>query len=226
MLRIDDTSKTLLAPQASAFVTEAAPDPAELLTLLASSWDAFAAELGAQHLRLVAVEPAPGVDLLAFDEAAGRLAVVGVLGADGRDHVARALFGAARVASWDAPTLAAVHPALGAALPGDSPRVILVGGGADEHSLVAIDWLARRHGIEVSAFGVSVLRFGAERLLAVRRDFPPREGAQDPAAEVRRLLEGVGTATVAAPPAPVGPAPAGAPPASAALAGSAPPPVG
>ena len=48
---------------------------------------------------------------------------------------------------------------------------------------------ARRHGVEVSAFAVSFLRFGAERLLTVRREFPPRDAhTPDPAAEVHQLL--------------------------------------
>jgi hypothetical protein len=36
---------------------------------------------------------------------------------------------------------------------------------------------------------VSFLRFGAERLLTVRREFPPRDAhTPDPAAEVQQLL--------------------------------------
>jgi hypothetical protein len=50
---------------------------------------------------------------------------------------------------------------------------------------------------------VSILRFGSERLLAVRRDFPPSDGqAADPVAEVQKLLgdplQSVGVATAAA----------------------------
>ena len=43
MLRIDETSGTLVAPQASGLVQESPPDREELLGLVTSSWDAFAA---------------------------------------------------------------------------------------------------------------------------------------------------------------------------------------
>ena len=81
MLRIDETSKTLVAPQAGGLVTEGNPDRAELLALLAASWDAFSAELGHPSLRFVATEPVPGLDILAFDEQAGRAVVVQVTNA-------------------------------------------------------------------------------------------------------------------------------------------------
>jgi hypothetical protein len=66
---------------------------------------------------------------------------------------------------------------------------VLIAGGFDAATVATVDWLARRHGIELSCFGVSFLRFGAERLLTVRREFPPQDAhAPDPAAEVQRLL--------------------------------------
>src|SRR4051794_8207586 len=40
VLRIDETSKTLVAPQAGGLVTEAAPERDELLALIAASWEA------------------------------------------------------------------------------------------------------------------------------------------------------------------------------------------
>ena len=42
MLRIDETSGTLVAPQAAGLVQESPPDREELLALVTSSWDAFA----------------------------------------------------------------------------------------------------------------------------------------------------------------------------------------
>ena len=50
MLRIDETSKTLVAPQAGGLVTEASPDREELLALVGASWEAFAQELGLPSL--------------------------------------------------------------------------------------------------------------------------------------------------------------------------------
>ena len=200
MLRIDETSKTLVAPQAGGLVTEGNPDRAELLALLAASWDAFSAELGHPSLRLVAADPVPGLDILAFDEQAGRTVVVQVTGGVEFGEVGRALAAAAQVASWDAAALSAVHESLSATVPGDSPQVVLIAGGFGAATVATVDWLARRHGVELSCFAVSFLRFGAERLLTVRREFPPREPhSPDPAAEVQQLLSdavpSVGVAT-------------------------------
>lgn len=193
MLRIDETSKTLVAPQADAFVADVAPDQAELTTLLSSSWDAFAGEMGQPHLRFCAHDPAPGIDMLAFDADTGRVVVVGLSGADDEDRLGRALAAAAEVASWDAAKLADVHEALSAAVPGDSPRIVLVtGGGYDERPLATADWLVRRHGVELTAFAINTFRFGSERLLSVRREFPAREGGHaDPRAAIKRMMASV-----------------------------------
>ncbi|HEX2412774.1 MAG TPA: hypothetical protein VHJ39_16525 [Solirubrobacteraceae bacterium] len=194
MLRIDETSGTLVAPQAGGLVTENSPERDELLSLIASSWPAFAQELGRPSLRLVAREPAPGVDLLAFDEQSGRAVVLHVTGETA--DIGRALAAAADVAGWDAARLASVSDALEAVVPGDSPQLVLVAGGYDAAALATVEWLARRHGVEVSAFSVSVLRFGNERLLSVHRE--PREGdARDAAAAVQWMLTGAKPAPAA-----------------------------
>jgi hypothetical protein len=200
VLRIDETSKTLVAPQAGGLVTEGNPDRAELLSLLTSSWEAFANELGHPSLRMVASEPVPGLDILAFDQQAGRAVVVQVTAGVDFAEVGRGLAAAAHVASWDADTLSGAHESLSAAVPGDSPQVVLIAGGFDPATVATVDWLARRHGVELSCFAVSFLRFGAERLLTVRREFPPRDShAPDPAAQVQQLLgdpaQAVGVAT-------------------------------
>ncbi|MEA2283128.1 MAG: hypothetical protein QOK21_3735 [Solirubrobacteraceae bacterium] len=187
MLRIDETSKTLVAPQAGGLVAEAAPDRDELLALVGSSWAAFAAELGMPHVKLVAREPVPGADLLAFDESDGRAVVLHVTGDTVEWQIARALGAAAEVASWDAGRLAEVSEALQAVVPGDSPRLVVLAGGFDPRALATLEWLSR-HGVEVSAFSVSVLRFGAERLLSVSRE--PHEPATDPASEIGWMLTG------------------------------------
>jgi hypothetical protein len=188
VLRIDETSKTLVAPQAGGLVAEAAPDRDELLALVGSSWEAFAAEVGMPHVKLVAHEPVPGADLLAFDESDGRAVVLHVTGDTIEWQLARALGAAAEVASWDAGRLAEVSESLQAVVPGDSPRLVVLAGGFDPRALATVDWLSRRHGVEVSAFSVSVLRFGAERLLSVSRE--PREHATDPASEIQWMLTG------------------------------------
>jgi len=204
VLRIDETSKTLVAPQAGGFVTEDAPDREELLALVTSGWEAFAAELGHQRMHLCATEPVAGLDLLAFDEQAGRAVVAQVIDGDPAYEIGRALAACSVVASWDSGALADVHEALQMAMPGDSPGIVFIGGSFDARMLGTLDWLTRRHQISAACFSVSILRFGSERLLAVRRDFPASEGqAADPAVEVQNLLadplKAVGVATAAAP---------------------------
>jgi hypothetical protein len=77
--------------------------------------------------------------------------------------------------------------------------LVVVAGGFDARALSTIEWLSRRHGVEVSAFVVSVLRFGGERLLSVRP--AGAEAPTDPAAEVQWLLTGASQPAAAAAPA-------------------------
>jgi hypothetical protein len=179
MLRIDESSKTLVAPQEAAFVAEAAPARDELLALVSSGWQAFSAEIGQPHLSFC-VAGAAGADVVAFDSSAGRVAVVQV--GDGAEALGAALSAAAGVSGLDADGLAAVHESLSAAVPGDSPRIVLVGEYGEE-AVATMDWLVRRHGLEISAYTVQTLRFGSERLMNVVRAYPHAEGAPaDPAA--------------------------------------------
>ena len=196
MLRIDETSGTLVAPQAGGLVTENSPEREELLALIAASWQAFAQELGTPNLRLVGREPAPGIDLLAFDEQSGRAVVLHVTGDTVEWQISRALGAVADVAGWDAARLAEISDALEAVVPGDSPQLVLVAGGYDPRAIATLDWLSRRHGVEASCFSVSVLRFGNERLLSVHRE--PRDGsATDTAAQVQWMLTGAQPAPAA-----------------------------
>ena len=108
MLRIDETSKTLVAPPAGGLVTEVNPDRDEMLALVSSSWEAFAGELGQPSLRFVGPGQVPGLDLLAFDEQAGRAVVVGVSSDVAAAQLTDALSAAAAVSAMDAASLAAV----------------------------------------------------------------------------------------------------------------------
>jgi hypothetical protein len=211
LLRIDETSKTLVAPQAGGLVTAAAPDREELLALVGASWEAFAQELGLPSLRLLATEPLPGVDMLAFDEQAGRAVVVQVTGDTVEWQLYRALQAAATVAGLDAAALEAVHEALSAAVPGDTPQLVLIAGAFDPSALATAGWLSRRHGLDISTYAVSVMRFGNERLLSVRRE--PRDGqSPDPAAEVQWMLTGSSPEQAEVPAAPAVPAVSSTPP--------------
>ena len=182
MLRIDESSKTLVAPDAAGFTPEPAPEPAELYHLIVAGWHAFAAEIGQQTLHLLATQPEPGVDAVAFDEASGRAVVVQVLGASPREQLTGALMAAAEIAGWDAQDLAEVHESLSAVVPGDSPRIVLIAAEYDDASVQTMDWLVRRHGLEISAYTIQTLRFGSERMLHIDRAYPASEVKVDPAA--------------------------------------------
>ena len=74
------------------------------------------------------------------------------------------------------------------------PIVPLLASAFDAKTLATVDWLSRRHGLEISCYVLTVFRFGNERLLSIRREYPARDAAHaDPAAEVQRLLTGVAT---------------------------------
>ena len=193
MLRIDETSKTLVAPQAGGLVTEASPDRDELLALVGASWEAFAQELGLPSLKLLATEPLPGIDMLAFDQEAGRAVVVQVTGETVEWQLYRALQAAA-------------------AVPGETPQLVVVAGAYDPSALATAGWLSRRHGLDISTYAVSVLRFGNERLLSVRRE-PRDTQSPDPASEVQWMLTGT-PEPAEAPAAPGVPAASSTPPPS------------
>jgi hypothetical protein len=187
VLRIDETSGTLVAPQASGLVQESPPDREELLSLVTASWDAFAGELGLEGVRLLAREPVPYVDLLGLDERSNRVVVILVTGDTVEWQLGRALGAAADVASWDRDRLLSVHTELDAVDGQESPALVLVAGGYDPRALATIDWLASRHDVPVSAYSVAMVRFGSERLLSVRRE-PADEATRG--ADVDWLLSG------------------------------------
>jgi hypothetical protein len=165
MLRIDETSKTL-APQEGGFTPEPPPARDELLTLIASGWQAFAPEIDQKNVAYVAHTMDPGVDMLAFDRSGGRVVVV-LVGENGRELLGRALLAGAVVAGWGAEELAGMGKELAAAAPGESPRLILIAPEWDDPTITAVEWLDRKHNLEIKAHRVGMVRFGAERLLTV-----------------------------------------------------------
>ena len=199
MLRIDETSKTLAAPEPPSFVAEPALHRDELHALLSSGWELFAAEIGQPHLRFLAAGPAAGIDMLAFDETAGTVAVVLVADAVSPEGVGRALAAAAEVSSWDAARLAAVHADLQAAVPHESPKVVFVTGAVDEAALALMDFLVRRHGHELSAHVVRMLRFGGDRMMDVARAYPAPDPSAAAAAQAPDFFAAVAQGSVPAP---------------------------
>ena len=150
----------------------------------------------------MASEPLPGVDILAFDEVSRRTVVVHITGETVEWQLARALQAAAAVSQLDAAQLGSLHHATEVAVPGESPKLVIVAGGFDPRALATIKWLAGRHGVEISTFAVSVMRFGNERLLSVHAE-PRDPQAADPASEVEWMLTGNGSAdSVVVPPVP------------------------
>src|ERR1044072_7230765 len=95
MLRIDESSKTLVAPEASELVPDEALSRDELHALITADSDAFAAAIG--------------LSPLCMDVDAGRITVVVVGEGAGKSATGRALSAAAHVASWDADQLGATH---------------------------------------------------------------------------------------------------------------------
>ena len=177
MLRIDETSKTLVAPTATEYVPEDAPARDELHALISGGWDAFAGEIGRPGLKAVGAAPEPSIDLLAVSED-GRVTVVTVADGPASDALGRALAAGAAVAGWDADKLGAVHEALQTAIPGDSPRLVIIGAHFDAASLATADWLVRRHGLELTAYGIQALRLGSERMMNIVATYPPAEAPE------------------------------------------------
>ena len=151
VLRIDETSKTLVAPQAGGLVTEANPDRDELLALLGGL-------LGGLRRGARASEPAPGGHRA---RARRRPARVRRAGRPRRRRPGdRTTSSSARSAARSPPpprSRAGTPPRSppstsrsSAAVPGDSPQVVLIAGGFDAATVATVEWLARRHGVEVS----------------------------------------------------------------------------
>jgi hypothetical protein len=188
VLRIDETSNTLVAPDDGGIITERPPERDALLAMITASWEAFAGELGMPTLRLAAPEPAPGIDLIAYDEDSQSVVVLQVTGDTVEWQLSRDLAAAAVVAGWDAEKFASVSDVLAGATPGASPRLVLIAGAFDPSALATTSWLTRRHGVQIACCSLRVLRFGSERLLTVTAE--PADG-EDAAADFAAQLGAV-----------------------------------
>jgi hypothetical protein len=197
MLRIDESSKTLVAPEAAELVPDEALSRDELHALISAGWDAFAAEIGLSHVKAVAPTPAPGIDLLAVDTNDARPVIVTIADGHAAESVERMLAAAATVATWDADRLGAMHEAL---QPHDSPRLVLVGARFDAGAVTIMDWLGR-HDIEISGYGVEVMRRGGERMMTVVTTYPAPDSAAEP--DFVAAVEPTNSAPPPPPPAPV-----------------------
>ena len=172
MLRIDESSKTLVAPESTEFVPDAPPARDELHALITAGWDAFAAEIGQPRLKAVGAAPEPGIDLLAVDVEAGRATVVIIGEGAGKSSTGRAMAAAASVASWDADKLGALHELLQGVTPGDSPKMLIIGPAFDAEATRLADWLTQKHGMDISAYSIETLRRGEERMMNAKPTYP------------------------------------------------------
>jgi hypothetical protein len=197
MLRIDESSKTLVAPETAELVPDEALSRDELHALISSGWDAFAAEIGLAHVKAVAPTPAPGIDLLAVDTSDNRPVIVTVAEGHVVESLDRMLAAAATVADWDADRLGAMHEAL---QPDDSPKHVVVGAEFDAGAVTIVDWLDRR-GIGIHGFAVEVSKRGNERMMNVVRVYPAPAEAAEP--DFVAAVEPTNSAPPPPPPAPV-----------------------
>ncbi|MEA2124148.1 MAG: hypothetical protein QOI80_930 [Solirubrobacteraceae bacterium] len=195
MLRIDESSKTLVAPEAAELVPDEALGRDELHALISAGWDAFAAEIGLSHVKAVAPTPAPGIDLLAVDTSDHRSVIVTIAEGHVSESLNRMLAAAATVAGWDADRLGAMHEAL---QPDDSPKHVVIGAEFDAGAVTLVDWLDR-HNIGIHGFAVEVSKRGAERMLSVVRIYPAP--TQEP--QIVASVEPTNSAPPPPPPAPV-----------------------
>ena len=197
MLRIDESAKTLVPPDAPELVPDEPPSRDELHALISAGWNAFAGEIGLDQVHAVAPNPAPGIDLLAVDTTDGRPVIVTVAEGEAADHLNGMLAAAATVAGWDGDRLGAMHEALRAH---PSPLLVVVGAGFDPGSVAVADYLAH-HGIEVSGYGIEVMRRGSERLLTAVATYPVPEVPAEP--DFVAQVEPASSAPPPPPPAPV-----------------------
>ena len=140
------------------------PDRAELLALLASSWRPSPPSSATPSLRLLAAEPVPGLDILAFDEQAGRAVVVQVTAGVDFAEVGRALPPPPRSRAGTPPRSPPVARVArgrraGRFPPGRAGRRRLRRRDARDASTGSSAATA----VELSCFAVPFLRFGAER---------------------------------------------------------------
>lgn len=176
MLRIDESSKTLVAPDTAELVPDEAPSRDELHALISSGWDAFAAEIGLPHVKAVAPTPAPGIDLLAVDTSDNRAVIVTIAEGHVSDSLNRMLAASATVAGWDADRLGAMHEAL---QPDDSPKHVVIGAEFDAGDVTVVDWMDR-HGVGMHGFAVEVVKKNGERMMNVVRVYPAPAEADEP----------------------------------------------
>src|SRR5688572_22448689 len=107
MLQIDEESKLFVSANSSNMAGEKMLERADLQAMCVSSWEAFANELGFPSLRLIAQEVIPHpscgdrIDLLGFDEDAGKPVVIELKRDKHKLQLLQALSYAAMLSHWE-----------------------------------------------------------------------------------------------------------------------------
>lgn len=190
MLRIDEGTKSLVAPREGTLVTEHLLERADFQEMIVRSWKNFITEIGFPSLKFVQKEVMPHdsvgnrIDILAFDEESGRPAIIELKRHRHKLQLLQALSYAAMVWTWDPEQL---RSKLGADADEDllnsidnldkegSPTVILIAEEFDPEVVLTADWLHRQHGLDIYCFSVTIQRFGTDRLMRFQLDYPLRE---------------------------------------------------
>ncbi len=189
MLKVDPSTKTLVAVSSTTLTQANILERAHLQESIVRSWDAFISELGYEELFLVGSEIVPHdscrdrIDLLAISRE-GTPVVFELKRHRDRLQLLQAISYAAMVAKWDASRF---RQALGgktdeeaeelrSLLDDDAfelrdPEIILVAESFDPEVILAAEWLSQ-FGVPISAFSISGVEHKGDTLISIDQRFP------------------------------------------------------
>lgn len=208
MLKLDPSTKTLVAVSSTTLTQANILERTHLQEAIVRSWDAFISEIGYEELFLVGSEVVPHdscrdrIDLLAISRE-GTPVVFELKRHRDRLQLLQAVSYAAMVAKWDAPRFLG---ALGTKDDEDAeelrsllqdeafelrdPEIVLVAESFDPEVILAAEWLAQ-FGVPISAFAISGVEHHGDTLISIDQRFP-LAGVDD--VYVRRTSRGPGLA--------------------------------
>jgi hypothetical protein len=187
MLKLDPTTKTLVAVSSTTLSQSNILERTHLQESIVRSWDAFVRELGYEELFLV------GTEIVPHESCMDRIDVLGLSG-DGtpvvfelkrhRDprQLLQALSYAAMIAKWDTSrflkTIEARYEAedLRSLLQLETfelqdPEVVLIAESFSPEAILAAEWLAG-FGVPISAFAISAVEHRGDTLVSIQQRFP------------------------------------------------------
>jgi len=187
MLKLDPSTKTLVAVPSTTLTQSNILERAHLQESIVHSWDAFVRELGYEELFLV------GTELTPHDSCQDRIDILALNG-DGtpvvfelkrhRDprQLLQAISYAAMVAKWDASRfLKAVDGRDDAddlrsilqseTLELQAPEIVLIAESFSPEAILGAEWLAG-FGVPISAFAISAVEHRGDTLVSIQQRFP------------------------------------------------------